>query len=134
MFMPCSVSTREPPGSLDTGGVMMRRIRAIIAAGYQYVTKSGVFYALRAARAALAAGYQYITKSGVFYVKGRYLYDNERRKVILRGINLPLLDDWAFPGNDKLGELAKTGANAVRIQWYAQYPNPQRPPYKIEDL
>lgn len=78
--------------------------------------------------------FRFFTKSDVFYVEGRYLYDNDRSKVILRGINLPLLDDWAFPGSDKLGELAKTGANAVRIQWYAQYPNPDRPPYTISDL
>jgi mannan endo-1,4-beta-mannosidase len=39
--------------------------------------------------------------SDVFYVEGRYLYDNDRRKVILRAINLPLLDDWNFPGSDK---------------------------------
>ena len=82
----------------------------------------------------------YVTKSDVFYVKGRFLRDNERRKVILRGINLPLLDDWAFPGSDKLGELEKTGANAVRIQWYMQYPQPKypwqakRPAYTIADL
>jgi mannan endo-1,4-beta-mannosidase len=72
--------------------------------------------------------------SDVFYVDGRYLYDNCRSKVILRGINLPLVDDWDFPGNDKLGELAKTKANAVRIQWYAQYPNQERPPYDISHL
>jgi mannan endo-1,4-beta-mannosidase len=54
--------------------------------------------------------------------------------VVLRGINLPLLDDWGFPGSDKLAELAKTEANAVRIQWYAHYPDPQRPPYTIAHL
>src|SRR5436309_13236461 len=85
----------------------------------------------------LRRAWEYLTyswPSPVFYVKGRYLYDNGREKVVLRGVNLPLLGDWAFPGSDKIAEIAKTGANAVRIQWYAQYPNPQRPPYAVADL
>lgn len=76
-------------------------------------------------------------KSDTFYVKGRFLYDNERNKLILRGINLPLADDWKFPQRrptGKLGDLAKTGANSVRIQWYAQYHDPARDPYGISDL
>jgi mannan endo-1,4-beta-mannosidase len=73
-------------------------------------------------------------QSSVFYVSGRYLYDNNRVRVILRGINLMLLDDWDFPVSDKLGELAKTRANAVRIQWYKNYGNPARRRYSISDL
>ena len=54
--------------------------------------------------------------------------------MILRGINLPVLDDWDFHGSDKLAELEKSGANAVRIQWYQTYGSPERPPYHLSDL
>jgi mannan endo-1,4-beta-mannosidase len=70
------------------------------------------------------------------YVQERYLYDSSGQKIILRGINLPLLDNWDFPQADelaKLTELEKTGANAVRIQWYKDYGQP-RPAYSPQDL
>jgi len=70
--------------------------------------------------------------SDVFYVSGRYLYDNGGGRVVLRGVNLPLLDGWSFPGADKVAEIEKTGANAVRIQWYMSYPD--RPAYTLSDL
>jgi mannan endo-1,4-beta-mannosidase len=69
-----------------------------------------------------------------FYTNGRHLYHPNGTKVILRGIDLPLLDDWGFPQSDKLAELEKTGANAVRIQWYANYGQAARPAYTIADL
>ncbi|BAY07609.1 cellulase family glycosylhydrolase [Calothrix sp. NIES-2098] len=69
-----------------------------------------------------------------FYTRGRYLYNRFGEKVILNGINLPLLDDWDFPESDKLTELVKTGANAVRIQWYKDYGQSDRPSYSISDL
>lgn len=72
--------------------------------------------------------------SDVFYVTGRRLRDNDRVPVTLRGVNLPLLDDWDFPASDRLAEVEKSGANAVRIQWYAQYPDPARPAYSITHL
>jgi mannan endo-1,4-beta-mannosidase len=68
------------------------------------------------------------------FVRGRQLYDAGGRKLVLRGINLPLLDDWAFPQRHTLAELAKTGANAVRIQWYVDYGQPTRPAYSPQDL
>jgi mannan endo-1,4-beta-mannosidase len=68
-----------------------------------------------------------------FYTKGRHLYHPNGMKVILRGINLPLLDDWGFPQKDTLAELVKTGANAVRIQWYQNY-GQTRPAYSTADL
>jgi mannan endo-1,4-beta-mannosidase len=71
---------------------------------------------------------------GTLYTQGRYLYDSSGQKIILRGINLPLLDDWNFPQSNKLSELAKTGANAVRIQWYKNYGNASRPAYSVQDL
>lgn len=69
-----------------------------------------------------------------FYTEGRHLYDPKGNKVILRGINLPLLDDWDFPPGGKLGDLEPTGANAVRIQWYINYPGAGRPAYTLDDL
>jgi mannan endo-1,4-beta-mannosidase len=68
------------------------------------------------------------------YVEGRLLHDPHGNPVILRGINLPLLDDWVFPGSDKLADLALTGANAVRIQWCLDYGDDRRPTYTLADL
>jgi mannan endo-1,4-beta-mannosidase len=68
------------------------------------------------------------------YVSGRFLHDRHGNQVVLRGVDLPLLDDWSFPGSDSLSELAKTGANAVRIQWYMNYGDASRPAYSITDL
>lgn len=73
-----------------------------------------------------------------FYVEGRHLYDPDGNKIILRGLNLPLLDDWGFPAGDKLADVELTGANAIRIQWYINYPrrpdDPERPAYGAADL
>jgi mannan endo-1,4-beta-mannosidase len=68
------------------------------------------------------------------YITGRYLYGRDGKKITLRGINYPLLDDWNFPGKDALAEIAQTGANAVRIQWYVNYGSPDRPRYSLTDL
>jgi mannan endo-1,4-beta-mannosidase len=68
------------------------------------------------------------------HTEGKYLLEQTGNRVVLRGINLPLLDNWDFPGSDKLAELEKSGANAVRIQWYQTYGSPERPPYSIADL
>jgi mannan endo-1,4-beta-mannosidase len=65
---------------------------------------------------------------------GSDLLDVTDHKIILRGINLPLLDDWNFPGHDKLADLETSGANCVRIQWYVDYGNPDRPAYSFTDL
>jgi mannan endo-1,4-beta-mannosidase len=69
-----------------------------------------------------------------FYTDGRHLHDPNGKKLILRGINLPLLDDWGFPPKNKLADLEQTAANAVRIQWYINYGNAERPAYTIADL
>ena len=74
------------------------------------------------------------TATPTMQVNGRFLYDANNQKMILRGANLPLLDDWSFPGSDKLTELEKTGVNTVRIQWYINYGNPSRPAYTLTDL
>ena len=68
------------------------------------------------------------------YVNGRFLCGRHGNTVILRGVDLPLLDDWSFPGSDYLSELAQSGANAVRIQWYINYGDSSRPAYSITDL
>jgi len=68
------------------------------------------------------------------YVSGRFLQTTSGAKLILRGVDLPLLDDWAFPGSDYLDAVAQSNANAVRIQWYVNYPDTTRPPYTLADL
>jgi mannan endo-1,4-beta-mannosidase len=67
-------------------------------------------------------------------VNGHFLYDADNQKTILVGANLPILDDWDFPASDKLTELEKTGANAVRISWSMNYGQPARPAYSLTDL
>ena len=69
-----------------------------------------------------------------FFTDGRLLRDPNGSVTVLRGINLPLLDDWSFPGDDKLSDIETTGANAIRIEWYIDYPNAERPAYTIADL
>jgi len=71
------------------------------------------------------------------YTQGRFLYDSSGQKVILRGVNLSVLDDYSFPQTNptsKLNEVAKSGANAVRIQWYVDYGQANRPAYTVQDL
>ena len=68
-----------------------------------------------------------------FQTSGRSLLDTEGREVVLRGVNLPLLDDWGFPGV-QLDDLETTGANCVRIEWYVNYPGPGRPAFSLDDL
>jgi mannan endo-1,4-beta-mannosidase len=68
------------------------------------------------------------------YVRGRHLYAANGSKIILRGVNLPIFDDWDFPRRDLLGEVAKTGANAIRIQWYKNYGQADRPTISARDL
>lgn len=57
-------------------------------------------------------------------VSGKNLLLANKKQVILRGINYPIIDEGlATLGNPtrykfKIDEAAKTGANAIRIQWY----------------
>jgi mannan endo-1,4-beta-mannosidase len=67
------------------------------------------------------------------FTSGADLLGLDGKKIILRGIDYPLLDDWNFPGKDSLAEIAKTGANAIRIQWYVNYGS-DRPQYSLNDL
>lgn len=51
-----------------------------------------------------------------FYVKGRFLYDNQGEKVTLYGLNK--MCTWTDKdGDPSFKEIAKTGANTVRITW-----------------
>jgi len=68
------------------------------------------------------------------YISGRFLRSRNGAKVILRGVNLPLLDDWAFPPADYVSAVAQSSANAVRIQWYVNYGDADRPAYSLSDL
>lgn len=68
-------------------------------------------------------------------VNGRDIYDLCKQQVLLKGVNYPVLDDWDFPASsEKSAEIAQTGANAVRIQWYINYGNQSRPGYALSDL
>ncbi|GAB4196003.1 MAG: hypothetical protein OHK0022_13150 [Roseiflexaceae bacterium] len=57
------------------------------------------------------------TPDGItFKVIGRHLYDRCGEKVVLRGVNKMIY--WMdLDGIPSYGEIAKTGANVVRIQW-----------------
>jgi len=109
--------------------------RQFLQAGVGFIAGTGgaVLFGDRATALAQPAS-QPLHIKNTLYTKGRYLYDSSGQKIVLRGINLPLLDDWDFPQSDKLAELEKTGANAVRIQWYKNYGQPARPAYSLQNL
>lgn len=50
-----------------------------------------------------------------FFVQGRFLYSKDNEKVILRGINHMFI--WTDREGKSIPEIAKTGANVVRIVW-----------------
>ncbi len=54
------------------------------------------------------------TKPG-FFVQGRNLYSKDNEQVILRGINHMFI--WTDREGKSVAEIAKTGANVVRIVW-----------------
>ena len=50
-----------------------------------------------------------------FFVQDRYLYSKDNEKVILRGVNHMFI--WTDREGKTIPEIAKTGANCVRIVW-----------------
>ncbi|MEO5767654.1 MAG: cellulase family glycosylhydrolase, partial [Polyangia bacterium] len=52
-----------------------------------------------------------------FYVDGRYLRDKCGEKVVLRGFNEMVIYTGSKDGTPSFAEMAKTGANSVRITW-----------------
>ena len=65
-----------------------------------------------------------------FYVKDRFLYDPCGNKVLLRGVNK--MNIWTDRTGSSFPEIAKTGANCVRIVWKALEDNGQ--PTRAADL
>lgn len=52
-----------------------------------------------------------------FYVDGRFLYDRCGERVVLRGVNEMIVWSDGRDGVPEFAEIAKTGANSVRIVW-----------------
>lgn len=50
-----------------------------------------------------------------FFVQGRFLYSKDNEKVVLRGVNHMFI--WTDRDGKTIPEIAKTGANCVRIVW-----------------
>jgi mannan endo-1,4-beta-mannosidase len=55
-----------------------------------------------------------------FHVDGRFLYDSCGEKVLLRGVNEMVVWTPNKSGMPAIGEIAKTGANVVRIVWASE--------------
>lgn len=58
-------------------------------------------------------------------VKGRFLYTPTGEKVILRGVNEMFIWSNDLTGEQTFPEIAKTGANVVRIVWLSSDENPR---------
>jgi len=59
-------------------------------------------------------------KGDTMYVEGRHLYASEGEKVVLRGVNEMFVWSDDRDGSRLLPEIAKTGANCVRLVWTAE--------------
>jgi mannan endo-1,4-beta-mannosidase len=67
-----------------------------------------------------------------FKVNGRFLYDQCDEKVILRGMNAFIVY-WDRDGSVHYPQIAKTGANCVRIFWQTGHsPEPFMPPADLD--
>ena len=59
------------------------------------------------------------TARNTMYVSGRDLFTTCGEKVVLRGVNHPTM--YVDRGGSAIPEIAKTGANTVRLFWYAKH-------------
>jgi mannan endo-1,4-beta-mannosidase len=68
-------------------------------------------------------------------VKGRFLVDPKGKKIILRGVNEMFI--WSktdLTGDKTLPEIAKTGANVVRLAWLSAEDNPRATAANLDAL
>lgn len=61
-----------------------------------------------------------IQDSETMYMKGRFLYTAAHEKVVLRGVNEMIVWSPDPTGKEVLSEIAKTGANSMRLVWTSQ--------------
>lgn len=84
----------------------------------------------------------YITnnaQTSTFTTNNNKILDPCGQDFIPRGLNYSLADDWNFPGNlndgrERSVEIIQANPNTVRIQWYVNYGNANRPPLTLEGL
>jgi mannan endo-1,4-beta-mannosidase len=67
-----------------------------------------------------SAGTGPIEAGETFRVSGRHLYDRCGEQVVLRGVNEMVVWSGGKDGVPEYAEIAKTGANAVRIVWESE--------------
>jgi mannan endo-1,4-beta-mannosidase len=67
-------------------------------------------------------------------VKGRFLVDPKGEKIILRGVNEMFIWSKDLTGEKTLPEIAKTGANVVRLVWLSQADNAWATPASLDAL
>jgi mannan endo-1,4-beta-mannosidase len=65
-------------------------------------------------------------------VKGRNLYDVNNEQVVLRGINEMFIWSDDVTGDIFMPEIAKTGANTVRIVWLSDGESPKASPENLD--
>lgn len=61
-----------------------------------------------------------VTNAETMYIKDRFLYTAAHEKVILRGVNEMIVWSEDPTGKEVLKEIAKTGANSMRLVWTTQ--------------
>lgn len=83
----------------------------------------------------LAAASPPLLAQAMLQVKGRFLVDPKGRKIILRGVNEMFI--WSktdLTGDKTLPEIAKTGANVVRLAWLSAADNPRATAANLDAL
>lgn len=72
----------------------------------------------------------FLSAQSTFYISGKYLFDPCGDTVLLRGINYAPYN-WGYSsGSEETAEIEQTGANCVRLVWYA---NGSGAPYYTND-